>query len=275
MTNYAVRACVENLARHGIDLRRVFFVNELLLDDDSTYVFGTRMKKFERVYELWADGLSQWIYKSTVEARLSGQCGFLSRTLETPQYFSFLMEQGLLGDQEVFVDAGAYTGDTVAAFMQATDGRFRYIYAFEPDLNNCNILKNQRFGDCVLVYQYGLYDFDGQVNFESGAGSQSRIVLGANAPVVGNVSVRRLDSVALPDRHITLLKMDIEGSELKALQGARQLIHENHPKLAICVYHKIEDLWELPLYIKELCQDYRLYLRNHTDGLDEMVLYAV
>lgn len=250
-------------------------MNELLLDDDSVYPFGAQMTKFEQVYEFWADGLSQWIYKSTVEARLSGQLSFLSRTQETPQYFSFLIEKELLGTQEVFVDAGAYNGDTVAAFMRVTDGRFGYIYAFEPDLTNCKILEKQGFGDRVLVYQHGLYDFDGQVYFESGAGSQSRILPRENVSGVGDVSVRKLDSVALPNRHITLLKMDIEGSELKALQGAKHLIQENHPKLAICIYHKIEDLWELPLYIKRLCPDYRLYLCNHTDGLDEMVLYAI
>ena len=142
-------------------------------------------------------------------------------------------------------------------------------------MENCKSLQYHEYGDNVFVYQHGLYDFDGQVSFEFGAGSQSKVMTMASASVESSVPVRRLDNMVLPDRHISLLKMDIEGSELKALHGAEGLIRENRPKLAICIYHKIEDLWELPLYIKELNPDYKIYLRNHTDSLDEMVLYAI
>ena len=68
--------------------------------------------------------------------------------------------------------------------------------------------------------------------------------------------------------------MDIEGSELKALEGMKQTIKKYKPKLAICIYHKFEDLWELPLYIKKLVPEYQLYIRNYTSYLDEIVLYA-
>ena len=62
--------------------------------------------------------------------------------------------------------------------------------------------------------------------------------------------------------------------ELKALKGMEQTILKYKPKLAICIYHKFEDLWELPLYIKKLVPEYKLYIRNYTTYLDEIVLYA-
>jgi hypothetical protein len=68
--------------------------------------------------------------------------------------------------------------------------------------------------------------------------------------------------------------MDIEGSEMNALRGAENIIIQHRPKLAICVYHKPADLWEIPLYLKELVSDYKLHLRHHSDFLNETVCYA-
>lgn len=83
----------------------------------------------------------------------------------------------------MFVDGGAFDGDTINGFLQFTQGKFKYIYAFEPDTHNYN-------------------------------------------------------------------------------------------KLAICIYHKFEDLWKIPLFIKQLVPKYKLYIRNYTTYLDEIVLYA-
>lgn len=68
--------------------------------------------------------------------------------------------------------------------------------------------------------------------------------------------------------------MDIEGSELKALFGAEEIIKLQKPKLAICVYHKPEHLWEIPLYIKKILPEYKLFFRHHTSLEYETVCYA-
>jgi FkbM family methyltransferase len=72
----------------------------------------------------------------------------------------------------------------------------------------------------------------------------------------------------------TFIKMDIEGAELEALKGARRTIAENHPQLAICVYHSLSDLWEIPLFIRSLYKGYRFYLRSYKFMGLETVLYA-
>ena len=69
--------------------------------------------------------------------------------------------------------------------------------------------------------------------------------------------------------------MDIEGAELESLQGARKTIRRDRPKLAVCIYHKPEDMIEIPLYIKELVPEYKLYIRHHSNSGTETVLYAV
>ena len=68
--------------------------------------------------------------------------------------------------------------------------------------------------------------------------------------------------------------MDIEGSELEALRGAREVIRRDKPRLGICVYHRPEDILEIPMFIKELVPEYKLYIRHHSPHLNETVVYA-
>ena len=84
-----------------------------------------------------------------------------------------------------------------------------------------------------------------------------------------------IDEAVDPNNRVTFIKMDIEGSELEALKGAQQTIQRDRPKLAICIYHKPEDMTDIPLYIKSLVPEYRLYVRHHSNRCSETVLYAV
>jgi hypothetical protein len=88
------------------------------------------------------------------------------------------------------------------------------------------------------------------------------------------VEVNRLDDV-LGDSNVTFLKMDIEGAELKTLHGAEKLIRRCRPKMAICIYHRAEDLWTIPQYILSLHGDYRFYVRSYHPSSEETVLYAL
>ena len=74
---------------------------------------------------------------------------------------------------------------------------------------------------------------------------------------------------------VTFIKMDIEGSELKALHGAEQKIKKYKPKLAICIYHKVEDIIDIPSYIHSLVPEYKFYIRHYSFGQAETVLYAI
>jgi len=81
----------------------------------------------------------------------------------------------------------------------------------------------------------------------------------------------RIDDIT---NNATFIKMDIEGAELNALKGAKKTIIANTPKLAISIYHQLNDLWEIPIYIKQLVPEYKLYVRHHSKTIAETVLYA-
>jgi FkbM family methyltransferase len=105
--------------------------------------------------------------------------------------------------------------------------------------------------------------------FDADDPASSRLTAGGNI----DADVVALDE-ALKGRRVTFIKMDIEGAELAALKGARLIISGQKPKLAICVYHKFEDIWEIPEYIWSLAPEYSLYLRHHSPLSTETVLYA-
>jgi hypothetical protein len=88
------------------------------------------------------------------------------------------------------------------------------------------------------------------------------------------VSVRPLDSIIPPEEKVTYIKMDIEGAETKALFGAKRIIQQHKPRLAICLYHNPEDYFNIPLLIKEFVPEYKIYMRHHYKSFLETVCYA-
>lgn len=86
-----------------------------------------------------------------------------------------------------------------------------------------------------------------------------------------------IETVALDeliDERVTFLKMDIEGAEAEAIKGAKNMIQKDKPKLAICIYHKPNDLWEIPLMIHELVPEYKMYIRHMGIRCYGTILYA-
>lgn len=98
---------------------------------------------------------------------------------------------------------------------------------------------------------------------------------GSHASEKGDIIIEgiALDEV-VKDEKVTFIKMDIEGSELNALKGASNTIGYNKPRLAICIYHKPEDVLEIPLYILGLVPEYKFYIRHYCSNMWETVLYA-
>jgi len=176
-----------------------------------------------------------------------------------------------LGASESFVDVGAFVGDTFLDFVKRCNA-FETYHGFELDAVNYGHLlacvNATKYTNCVKMYNVGALDHECDVAYSIGL-SQSTIGSG-----VGKGHCLPLDNV-LRNEYVSMIKMDIEGSELQALQGASQIIKMQKPKLAICVYHKFSHLWEIPLYIKSLVPEYKIYLRHHTNLEYETVCYAV
>ncbi len=174
-----------------------------------------------------------------------------------------------LTKDDVFVDGGCFDGLTALDVQEAVQKGVRKIYAYEPDLVNLDKCReNMKELKNVVLINAGLFSCFGEVYFNSNAGESSAISENGNE----KITVSTIDREA-PDA--TFIKMDIEGAELEALKGGAETIKRNKPKLAISIYHKPEDLLELPLYLKELVPEYKLYLRHYSMAYMECVLFAI
>jgi len=185
-----------------------------------------------------------------------------------------------LSANESFVDVGAYNGDTIIDFIKKTHNQFNAIFAFELDKKNFKELEATvdklaaSVKNKIKLYNFGLLDEEKHVYYETGgSGSESTFINVINNACACGKTLRLND--ILKNESVTFIKMDIEGSEVKALSGAEEIIRKQKPKLAVCVYHKPEHLWEVPLYIKKIVPEYKIYIRHHTPLEYETVCYAL
>lgn len=149
-------------------------------------------------------------------------------------------------------------------------GTYKKIYAWEPDEENIKQMKKalDRY-DNVVIIPYGMWKEKTELGFMENGDAESRIT--DEAP--NKIRVDSIDNICSGET-VTFIKMDIEGSEMNALQGAINTIKRDKPRLAICIYHSLEDLYRIPLWIKETFPEYRIYIRHHSDNEAETVVYA-
>lgn len=186
------------------------------------------------------------------------------------QYFNEFTLQNLQGKPICYVDGGAYNGDTYLELCSMADVPNAYL--FEPDsANYAQLVANtsQRTGQ-VQCLPLGLSDRYDILGFNAGNGEGASITEKGSA----HIAVAALDTV-LAGHSVDFIKLDVEGAELQALQGARQIIERARPVLAISLYHCPQDLWELPLTLASMCVNYRFHIRQHFSNSFDSVLYAV
>ncbi len=186
------------------------------------------------------------------------------------QYFNPLTLDLSQGKSIRFVDGGAYNGDTYLELCTLADVQAAYL--FEPDSANFSQLVNNVRGSThpVQCLPLGLSDGYRILSFNAGNGEGASITENGTA----HIAVTALDDV-LAGHTVDFIKLDVEGAEMQALQGARQLIQRCRPVLSLSLYHHPQDLWELPLMLTRLCENYRLYIRQHFYNSFDSVLYGV
>ena len=179
-------------------------------------------------------------------------------------------------DREVFVDCGAFDGDTVRGFLEHAGSRFEHIFPFEPDPGNRNLLQQSitawgaAISSRITAVPFVVGAQDGPAQFSADGSAGSHMTAGEGI----SVECRKLDNIAwthLP----TYIKMDIEGAEPDALRGASELLRKHMPVLAICLYHRSDHLWQVPRYIHETAPGYELFIRRYAEDCWELVCYAV
>jgi len=180
-------------------------------------------------------------------------------------------------DRETLVDCGAFDGDSIRSFLSHNQGHFEQIYAFEPDRVNRQGLEAYRanlsdsIASRITVLPYALGNARARVLFSTGNAVASRIISPSDS---GETECLPLDDI-LEEESPTFLKMDIEGAEPEAIQGARRILNESRPVLAACVYHRSEHLWEIPSLIRDVSSHHEIFLRRYAEDCWELICYAV
>ena len=178
---------------------------------------------------------------------------------------------------DIVCDAGIGTHAITPIGFSKHVGDNGRVFAFEPICSMCVQLRRELDGyDNVELVEKGLWEKDGEIEmFVAGDVSTFRdIAFVANADKE-TAQLTSVDSF-FADRGIapSLIKMDIEGAEQRALTGARSTIEAATPKLQICLYHSLNDFVRIPLMVREFNPDYEIFIGHHTPFFNECVLYA-
>lgn len=244
-------------APHHLD----FFGYDYIIDNKAL---------FQESYDYLSDPISKQTFIAFINSKICGQPDELYDLRDAYAYFNPLIP---LGSHEIYVDCGAYDGDTILQFHRAVEGKYEKIIAFECDEINCIKLRktiSANHVERVHVINKGVWMHEDTLYFDESGTATSTI----SERGCASIAVDAIDHL-LGNTRVTFLKMDIEGAELAALQGAECTIKREKPKLAICVYHKPVDLITIPQHLKSLVPEYKFYLRHHQYISWETVLYAV
>ncbi len=212
--------------------------------------------EIQQAYELMADELSKKVYASVINFKISGNIDYLDDiTTEKSEVYNEIIKPNL---NEHYVDLGAYTGDTIQEMLEYTKNKFAKIYALEPDRKNFK--KLEKYVDereNISIYNNAVWCIDTQLPFSSKSGRQSSLAnQGAKM-----IESRSVDSI-LGGKEATIIKMDVEGAEREALWGSCLTITKHNPRLMVALYHRNEDIFELPLLVNKINPKYKLYVRH-------------
>lgn len=221
---------------------------------------------------VWTDEKSRTLYRERLAAMALGEVAESHPIDWEEQYWP--QDVPLKDDMADFADLGAFDGDTIAMLLEK-GVKLRRIWGFEPDLENYRKLVGRvlelrrRFPVDFTLVPLAVGNENGSVSFSSCGNVSSCIGGGKDV-----VTVCRLDDM-LHCGFAGYIKMDIEGAEWDALCGMRRLIEAGNSALAVCIYHKPVDIFQIPLLLKSWNCRANLYLRNHCANYFDSVCYML
>lgn len=291
MKNVAVLACgmyANEIRKELFDINKeipcyseYWIEHRYYIDNYSRIQTDIDLARVKNLCSLFEDEQSRIVYESIIEKRLNGVVDYGDIMSDVGYFPREIFE---LDNNEVFVDCGAFNGDTIKEFIDSVED-FERIIAYEADPANCERITHDMIycfnRDHIDLFNYAVSDSEKELCLNSGIGASSYIsnsIDSSFAPKDLDVNPISIKSVSL-DNHIksiipSFIKMDIEGSELEALRGAQRIIKEYHPNLAICIYHKKNDLFDIPELIHSLVPEYKLYIRHQGCLYFDTILFA-
>ncbi len=212
--------------------------------------------KILKAYNMLEDAWSKKAFVDIINYKISGKIEYLiNSTTPKSEIYNIIK----YNKNEIFVDLGAYNGDTIAEFISQTNGEYNKIFAFEPDSKNYIKLKkyvNNNQIKNIHCFKIAAWDKQEDLFFDNSGSRNSNI----NCKCTTKIMANSVDNLKIKP---TTIKMDVEGSEYQAIIGSGKTIMQNKPKLMISAYHRTEDLFLLPELIKKINPEYKIYFRHH------------
>lgn len=243
---------------HKIAEKHTLYVPDVPVAGNGLFTYDyclEHAEEIQSVYDMLADDFSRKVYANILNFKISGDIKYLDEvTTPKSEIYKEIIKPNL---NEVYVDLGAYNGDTIKEMLSFTRDKYFSVYAMEPDRKNfkklCKYTENKKH---IYAYNSIAWCLDTQLPFATKAGRQSSVATQGNL-----VEARSVDSV-LGGKMASIIKMDVEGCEREAIWGCARTIKKFSPKLMISLYHRNEDIFELPLLIKRLNPAYKCYIRH-------------
>ncbi len=223
----------------------------------------------------FADKQSYDVLAWILKYRLTGNklLFFREREAVEEQYFDkkYIVQNAGIKGISVCVDMGGFDGDTALQMSQIFQKA--KIIVFEPEKKNYRKLKKRCTANTNIRCINKGCGSSNETFYLDGSGDSAHISKNSSKFKGGGVKICTLDSEI--SERVDFLKIDIEGSELDALKGSRNHLIHDRPLLAVCVYHKLEDFYEIYEYLHEILDDYQFVLRHYGVGRSEAVMYAI
>lgn len=252
----SVPSVMENIynisKNHRVLIPVVPVIGTEIFDDDF---LNNNIKDINLAYSLMADDFSKKIFEGYVNFLYGGEIEAL-KVITTPEEEAFtnILQ---LSNNEVYVDIGAYRGDTVDTFLNYTNKNYTEIICAEPDVKTFKKL-TEHCGELAnfKAYNTAVTDIDGTVGFSHDHGRQSAMGGDIQTP---SATLTALCGESVP----TYIKIDSEGCEKQILEVSESILKTYKPKLNVAVYHKSADIFTLPILINKLNPEYKIHLRHH------------
>lgn len=236
---------------------------------DGDYI-KNNSDKINQLINLLDDEVSLKTVDNILCARLTGDFNFFKKVYNEKLFFPEKIFE--FTNDETFLDAGSYRGEIIRLFINQVNGSFKKINAFEPDNSNYNYLKKniRKWGikDRSNIYNMALYNKNCNLDFNI-SDIETQVEKESN----NGIKAVTIDEFFDQEKN-TFIKIHVQGCEINVLEGAQEIISKNKPKLAVVINQKPKDLWLVPLKIKSMNNDYRIYIRHHSVSSVYTVCYA-
>lgn len=243
-----------------ISQRHTLIIPDMPVVGDGLFTKQYMLEHFDElslVHDILYDNTSKMVYEKLIEYRITGDIECL-KSCETQKDEAY----SLLGlsDSEIYADLGAYVGDTVLEFLEHIGRKYEKIIALEPNSRNFRKLTENTVGfKNIVAVNAAAGDVNTTITITKGGG---RMIRRAENGV--SISQVTLDSIIekMSSNGCTYIKYDVEGAELEAINGSKKTIEMYKPKLNVALYHRVEDIYSLILYVHSLLPNHKLYIRH-------------